>query len=157
MHGGKTMSVPETLASLVGEWAGTSRLWLPGEPTRESETTASVALTAQGKFVTIAYTWAFEGQPQDGLLLLGRETESVHVAFVDSWHMGDVMMICRGRVHESGAVDVLGSYSVPDSPDWGWRIVIEPGDNILRILMYNVPPEGMGEEELGVEAVYSRS
>lgn len=150
------MSVPETLTSLVGEWAGTSRLWLPGEPTRESETTASVALTAQGKFVTIAYTWIYDGQPQDGLLLLGCETESVHVAFIDSWHMGDAIMICRGHVHESGAVDVLGSYSIADGPEWGWRIVVEPGDNTLRVLMYNVPPKDVGEEVLGVEAVYTR-
>jgi hypothetical protein len=68
------MSVPEGLEDLVGEWSGTNKLWLtPDEPVRESETTASVTLAAQGKFITIAYTWSFEGEPQDGLIVLGRE------------------------------------------------------------------------------------
>ena len=68
------MSAPETLKKLIGNWSGSNRLWLsPQEPVRESETKARVAPAAGGQFVTIQYTWADDGHPQEGLLLIGVE------------------------------------------------------------------------------------
>jgi hypothetical protein len=83
------MCIPATLRELIGEWAGVNRLWLsPKEPARHSETTASVALAAQGRFATIKYTWADEGQPQDGLLTLGADPQrkTLEAVWIDSWH-----------------------------------------------------------------------
>jgi hypothetical protein len=54
-----------------------------------------------------------------------------------------------------GKIDLRGSYEAPPSPDWGWRFVINaPSDIELKLVMYNVSPEG--EEELAVEANYKR-
>ncbi len=151
------MSAPESLRRSIGTWTGTSRLWLPEEPTRESESTASVALAARDKFSMIAYTWVIDGEPQEGLLLLGSESEhnAVHAVFVDSWHMGDTFMICQGQVEAHGAVVVRGSYAVESGPEWGWRIAIEPGPDALRVVMYNVLPDG--NEVPGFECTYRRA
>jgi hypothetical protein len=66
------MTIPSGLAALVGRWVGYNRLWVsPEDPVHESDAGASIALAAQGNFVTIAYTWADEGRPQDGVLILG--------------------------------------------------------------------------------------
>ena len=149
------MSVPASLQSAVGTWDGTKKLFLPGEPTRESESTLTVALAAQGKFSTIAYTWTFEGEPQDGLMVIGSNEEQVVTAWIDSWHTGDQMMQCEGQVDANGEIVVRGSYKVEGHPDWGWRMVVAPTSNALRIEMYNVTPDG--QEMLGVEATYSRA
>ena len=149
------MSVPASLQAAVGTWSGTNKLFLPGEPTRESESTLTVALAAQGKFCTIAYTWAFEGEPQDGLMVIGSNEGQVVTAWIDSWHMGDQMMQCEGQVDANGAIVVRGSYKVEGHPDWGWRMVVVPTSDALRIEMYNVTPDG--QEMLGVVAKYSRA
>jgi len=152
------MSVPSALRDLAGEWAGENRLWLcTEEPARHSQATASVALAAQGRFATIRYTWAEEGQPQDGLLLLGMDPrrETWEAAWIDSWHMGDKIMLCRGAADAGGAISVRGAYAAPPGPDWGWRIEIhaEAADR-FEMIMYNISPEG--EEALAVEARYTR-
>lgn len=152
------MSAPESLEILVGPWTGKNRLWLsPNDPVRKSDSIASVSLVAHGKFITVAYTWAFDGKPQDGLLLLGHETKekTVKAVWIDSWHMGDRFMICEGGADDEGIVSVKGLYSAPPGPDWGWRTVVDPKDgNSFEIIMYNVTPDG--EEELAVEATYER-
>jgi hypothetical protein len=146
--------MPADLHPLIGDWEGTSRLVLPGEPDRRSVTAATVQPVALGTFVSIAYSWEFDGAPQEGLLLLGEEGGAITAVFVDSWHMDDALMLCRGPVAAGGAVDVRGAYAVEGGPDWGWRIVVEPAADALGIRMYNVTPAG--EEFLGVEAAYRR-
>ena len=151
------MSVPANLAALAGEWAGPNRLWLaPDTPVRESETRATVALAAEGKFLTIRYTWADDGAAQSGLLLVGVEADgAATAAWVDSWHMQDKMMVCRGTSRD-GAVSVTGSYEAPPGPDWGWRIEILPkADGTFQIVMYNITPDGSAF--LAVEATYRRA
>jgi len=153
------MSAPEALASLAGEWAGTNRLWLtPEEPARESRATASLFLVANGRFVAIRYTWAEKGEPQEGFLLVGTEmgTPAVAAVWIDSWHMSDQMMSCEGSLSPRGVVSILGSYAAPPGPDWGWRIVIDPGSRgALKMTMHNISPAG--DAALAVEAIYSKS
>ncbi|GAB4198416.1 MAG: hypothetical protein OHK0022_17730 [Roseiflexaceae bacterium] len=151
------MSIPETLRTAAGVWTGQKHLYLPGDPPRTVASSATVATAAQGRFCTIAYRWSFEGQPQDGLLLLGQNGDpaTVAVTWIDSWHMGDQAMLCQGPAGHEGPISVRGSYAVEGSPDWGWRIDLEAGAEQLRIVMYNVSPEG--QEYLGVEAVYSHA
>jgi len=105
------MSVPPSLDRLVGNWHGINRLWLaPGEPVRISETTASVALIAEGKFLAFRYTWADEEQPQEGFFLFGQAgTENVIKAvWIDSWHMRDETMLCQGSLDPRGRLSVAG-------------------------------------------------
>jgi hypothetical protein len=151
------VGVLSRLAELKGQWSGASQLWLaPGQPARVSETTATVADAGQGRFVTLAYTWADKDKPQDGLLVIGFEQSRgvVTAYWLDSWHMSDKVMLCEGTVGDDGAIEVAGAYAAPPDPDWGWTIRIEPGDESFRLLMHNVSPGG--EAALAVEAVFRR-
>ena len=148
------MTTPEHLRTAIGTWTGTSRLFLPGEPTRESPSTALVGLVARDKFATTAYTWTFEGEPQEGLLVVGGDEEAAQAIFLDSWHMGDKIMVMRGQPGDGHATVVRGSYTVEGSLDWGWRVDIETDVDGLRVVMYNVTPEG--EEALGFECTFVR-
>jgi hypothetical protein len=151
------MNSLERIQKLVGEWNGKNDLYfMPGDPVRESDSAAAVTLVARGQFLKIEYTWAYEGEPQEGLLLIGRESgpDAVKVVWVDSWHTGERFMISEGTIAEDGTLFANTSYSAPPGPDWGWRTVIEPGDESFKIAMYNIRPEG--EEMLAVDADYSR-
>lgn len=151
------MTIPTKLTTLVGPWTGAHRLWLsPAEPVRESAATATVTLAGQGKFISIAYTWAEDG-PQDGLLMIGQaaNSDTVHAAWIDSWHYSDKLMNCVGSLTPQGGFSVKGFYPAPPGPDWGWRIVIEPhASDAWQMLMFNVTPEG--QEQLAVEALFTR-
>ena len=148
----------DSLTKLAGTWKGTYRLWeLPSEAPHESRTVASFTLVLGGRFVRMDYTWGFDGEPQEGSLLFGYEQreDMVTAVWIDSWHMGDKFMICRGVAQGGGAIVVRGEYAAPSGPDWGWRTVIELGDGgSFRMVMYNVSPDG--QEDLAVEATFTR-
>ena len=64
------MSLDEKLTGIVGDWKGTNRLhttWMPVK-VQDSDSTASVRSKMNGQFLTIEYTWAFEGETQEGWL-----------------------------------------------------------------------------------------
>ncbi len=151
------MSIPATLINLVGNWSGVNRLWLsPDDPMRMSDATADVSVVAQGRFLSIAYTWV-EGKPQEGLILLGWQTTSgeLQATWLDTWHNGDRMMPCQGHLADDVRVAVQGTYPAPPGPDWGWQIAIEPGDqDSFRIVMDNILPDGM--HVLAVEIALTR-
>jgi hypothetical protein len=70
--------------------------------------------------------------------------------------MGEAVMALEGAAAGADAVTLRGSYAAPPGPDWGWRIDLRPqGGDDLRMVMFNVTPEG--QEELAVEAVYGQS
>lgn len=151
------MSGLEEWFTLAGAWAGNNRLWLPpAEEAYESPTTATIRPIVGGKFVQLVYTWAFEGDAQEGVLLIGFEPENgaVTVVWADSWHMGNKFMLCQGRIEDERIV-VRGSWSVESGPDWGWRIELDTEAATLRMRMYVVEPAG--DEALGVEAIYTRT
>lgn len=152
------MSVPESLASLVGQWRGKNRLWLmPEEPAQESTTTLDVSLAALGQFVTLQYTWAYEGAPQEGVLIMGQTAvnHAVRAVWIDSWHMQDQFMVCQGSVGKTGDVSVKGAYAAPPGPDWGWQIeIFRKDDNLFELIMHNITPDG--EAALAVAATYTR-
>src|SRR5688572_3631856 len=73
-----TMGLNDHVAGLVGEWKGTNKLhapWLP-EPVQKSESTAHVQTKMNDQFLSIEYTWSFQGEPQEGMLILGCDVES---------------------------------------------------------------------------------
>jgi hypothetical protein len=53
-------------------------------------------------------------------------------------------------------LSVRGSYAAPPGPDWGWRIEITPDGRTLRIVMFNIWPDG-SREDLAAEASYTRA
>jgi len=148
------MAVPSQLHTLTGRWQGNNRLWLaPNEPVRESAVTAVCQPVAQGKFFELHYTWAYDGQPQAGVLLLGQSQGQLSAAWVDSWHMQDSMLQCSGSAAD-GAVSVQGSYAAPSGPDWGWRITLQPDSaEQFRLIMHNITPDG--DEMVAVEAIFT--
>jgi hypothetical protein len=155
---GHAMNVPQNLLELLGDWTGSQGLWLdPEQPERRSEMQAQVALAGQGKFWLLRYRWNYEGQPQDGLLLVGfnQARRVVSGIWIDSWHMDDQMMLLQGEAAANGALHLSGSYSAPPGPDWGWWIEVAPQDSGFKLVMHNVTPEG--QAFLAVEAALERT
>lgn len=153
---GQGMSVPEFWKTVIGTWIGTNKLWLePAEPSSDSEATAAADLVANGKFLAVRYTWADEGETQEGFMLVGARTDgaSAQATWVDSWHMGDSPMVCRQVPSKEGVLALLGSYPAPSGPDWGWRLEIEPQPpDRWTMRMVNISPEG--REALAVLAEF---
>jgi hypothetical protein len=152
------MNVPNKLLELVGNWAGSQGLWLdPEQPEQRSQMQAQVSLAGQGKFLLLRYQWIYEGQPQDGLLLVGfnQGRQVVSAVWIDSWHMNDQMMLCQGEASPDGTLHLSGSYPAPPGPDWGWWIEVAPREEDLKLVMHNVTPEG--QAFLAVEAVLERT
>jgi hypothetical protein len=152
------MSENPGIAACVGKWRGTSRLYLPerSPSVRQSDSLLNVSLKAKGQFVAFDYTWDFEGKAQEGLIILGCDTRSnaAQAVWTDSWHSRNTLMISNGEASEDGSVSVMGYYKVEGHPDWGWRTEITPSKDNLRLVMYNVSPEG--DEELAVKAEYAK-
>jgi hypothetical protein len=152
------MGINDDLSRYAGTWAGTNNLylsWLP-DPLRQSESDLTVSLKANGQFVSFEYTWAHEGEPQEGLILLGcdKKSDAVQTVWTDSWHSSHTFVLSDGKSSEDGSISVKGYYKVEGHPDWGWRTDIIPNGEELRIVMYNVSPEG--DEELAVETDFHR-
>jgi hypothetical protein len=100
---------------------------------------------AGGRFARIDYAWGDREKPEDGSILFGRDRDRgvVTALWVDSWHMSDKVMACECPSTVTGSLDVRGSYAAPPGPDWGWRTVVETAEeDALRMLMYNVSPDG---------------
>ena len=151
------MNAIERVAALAGNWQGTNTLQDPdtGKP-EESPSRLTVTPVLGGRFVRVDYTWGYQGQPQEGSLLVGFDPEAAEVTgyWIDTWHMGRKAMTCVGPVPDDRLISFKGSYAVPPNPDWGWRIEILPVGEGLRIRHTNIDPEG--KEDLAAEGVYSR-
>jgi len=150
------MSVNEKLAAIGGTWQCTNKLnFGQGAPVHESPGTATVSTRVGGQCLEIAYTWAFEGKPQEGLIILDGKTQKMAAAWTDTFHYANELMLCRGTVDDSGRVAVTGSYAAPEGPDWHWRTEIEPGDDSFKYMMINITPDG--QEEWAVEMDFTRT
>jgi hypothetical protein len=145
-------------SALLGTWSGSNCLYLRWMTPQEypSASTLHITPTVGGKFLALSYTWSHEDQPQEGLILVGYEASKdiVHASWIDSWHANEKPMALTGTITLQGNLDMRGSYSVENHPDWGWRIVLTPADTALQMRMYNVTPEG--EEDLAVQADYHK-
>src|SRR5688500_14774403 len=121
------MNPLNSLLSNTGNWIGTSTLQDPNTRTPEaSPSTATVIPVLGGRFVRIDYTWAYQGNLQEGSLLIGYEVAAnmVTAYWIDSWHMGDKVKICSGAADKDDSLSVRGSYGAGDGPDWGWLITL---------------------------------
>ncbi len=151
------MAISPALATLVGRWSGDNTVWLgPGTDPLRSTATAQVSLEAEGQALGMRYAWAEGGKPQSGILLIvGDATLSAWAgAWTDSWHYAHQLMDVRGT-GGGNAVSVHGTYAAPPGPDWGWRLVLEPGDaDRCTLRMFNRTPDGA--EALAVEMRLTR-
>jgi hypothetical protein len=146
----------DALIGCAGTWRGTNRLVVSADgPPDESPSVVTVTPVLDGWFVRLDQTWALEGSPQTGSLLIGydADSEAATAHWIDTFHMGRKVMECTGVV-ANGTVDVLGGYAAPPGPDWGWRIQVSAHPaRQLEIGMFNIDPDG--REELAVQASYS--
>jgi hypothetical protein len=145
------------LEGLIGHWSGESQLFLESD-TFTSKTSAHIRQGIQGQFILVSYVWEFEGSRQEGLIIFnsGIGKAPTRANWLDSWHMRNDIMHCSGIRDKEGMVALLGSYSVPSSPNWGWRIELElSGSDDLELRMFNISPDC--DETLGVLAHYQRT
>jgi hypothetical protein len=149
------MNPLDTLTACAGNWLGTSTLQDTHAGSAETAPSAVTVTPGPDGQVRLEYTWAYQGRPQHGSLLLRRDGATVTATWMDSWHTGGQPMACAGPL--GPALSVRGSYAAPPGPDWGWRIDLVIDCDTLRLVMFNVwPVEQGGKEELAVEAVYTR-
>ena len=143
--------------ALIGEWRGTKQLYLEPPPAAaaSSPSALSVVPVAGDSFLRFDYDWAFEGEAQSGVLLLGvDEEDAASAAWVDSFHMSSKIMCCTGTA-SANAIELSGTYAAPPGPDWGWRIAVSSVSSAaLQIVMHNISPEG--QEDLAVQIDYTR-
>ena len=145
------MSFPSQFAMLSGEWKGTKRVYLNGEtgPEKKSLSRMTIAKAAHGSFILIDYTWKYEADAHEGVLLLGYDDAQnvATAAWGDSWHMSRKLLHCNGVIDAGGVFNVRGNYSAPPGPDWGWRIDLTVEGERLRLVMWNIWPEEQGGKE----------
>jgi hypothetical protein len=141
------------IEEMLGKWTGTSQLWFE-QNMSQSDSAARIEYLAQHQFLSVAYTWQFEGQPQDGLIIFPTAIleSAPRAVWLDSWHMREQIMLLETTQTRDGTISLLGSYPAPEGPDWGWRIEIEATSGEVLIRMYNIPPTG--QEILAVMAQY---
>ena len=151
------MSPLDALKASAGAWRGTSTLQDPHAGLAE-ESPSAATVTPEPDGVRIDYTWSYQGKPQQGSILFGLDGAAVTARWTDTWHTGGQPMDFAGPKPEGPAVTARGTYPAPPGPDWGWRIDVTPGGESLRLVMHNVWPEEQGgQEELAVEAVYTKA
>lgn len=147
-----------TFNDCAGEWKGTTRLYLSWPPEREdvSESRLEARVELGGLALSVRYTWAFEGRPQEGLMVvtLDRKTGQATGAWADTFHQQPALMALAGALQEDG-VSMRGEYAAPEGPPWGWRIALRwQGGEELLLEMDNITPEG--EAAPAVRAEYRR-
>jgi hypothetical protein len=80
----------------------------------------TVTPVLSGRCVRNDDTWAYQGTPQEGSLLVGFDPQAGRFSgrWVDTWHMGRAVMACVGDPRTDGRVAVTGSY--PALPGLVW-------------------------------------
>jgi hypothetical protein len=147
----------QKLNSIAGNYKGTNLLYYPPEkPPDETPSDLNLASILNGRFVRIDYTWSYHNASQEGSMLIGfvPDENLVTMHWIDTWHMSNKVLALKGTSEADGSIHLLGSYPAPPDPDWGWRIIITPGDRTLNIAMFNISPKG--EEDPAVEASYNK-
>lgn len=156
------MAIPKHILATEGNWTGDSRLhlsWLPDEADRikASASTLTVEADANRKYVTVSYTWEYEGETQFGRMLVAgdRDGETLEAGWSDSWHQSGGVLHLTATSFEENPAKLNGKYPAGDGTFWGWRIEIETDDDTLILRMFNVMPDG--PEEWAVEGIYKRA
>jgi hypothetical protein len=141
------------IEEMLGKWTGTSQLWFE-QNMSQSDSAARIEYLAQHQFLSVAYTWQFDGQPQDGMIIFPTAIleSAPRAVWLDSWHMREQIMLLETTHTRDGTISLLGSYPAPEGPDWGWRIELAVSQAEFTMHMWNITPSG--QEILAVMAQY---
>lgn len=138
------MAVPKGIAALKGSWRGKSKLNLPDESDAENVTESDSELRVDtdglDTYATITYTWEYEGQAQQGSLILAgsEKDDTVSGGWADSWHQNGSILALTGTGMSGDFVSLSAKYFEV----WGWRIEIGAEKDTLVVRMTNIDPEG---------------
>jgi len=98
----------------------------------------------------LSYTWVYDGDTKIGSFTF----HDSDVEWTDSWHQSEAAH-CRYLSDAWGLFTVEHTYSVPSTPDWGWRSKLsQRPDGSLVLQMTNIAP--WGEEGRAVRMVVQR-
>lgn len=153
-----TTQTAELLQSLIGTWEGENNTWF--EPNVIHDTSpirATIRALPGGDFIVYEYDSSLEGKPFHGIAIIAfnTNTQRFEMAWMDTFHMGTNIMMSSGDPRD-GVIAVTGSYSVGDSPVWGWRTEFRrPDADHLIVTSYNIIPDE--PEAKALEATYQRS
>jgi hypothetical protein len=150
--------LPAVMERMVGQWAGTSRLWMePGQLSDEAQFKGEIAPILGGRFLRFSYSGPVFKDPTEGLAVIGYNAadDQVEMCWLDSWHNGQAQMFCLGHLEPTG-FSVLGYFPERSSGTlWGWRTRFElTGSDRLTVTAIIITPQG--EEAKAVESAYDR-
>ena len=152
------MEEPGILSRLKGEWAGVCRTWLEDKVlSDESSIRGEFQGVLEGQWIRHCYLGSLRGQKRQGeeLIVFNSVSCEFEITWIDDFHMANGILFSSG-VSSVAGFSVVGSYSVGigETP-WGWRTTYHLGrDNCLKIISYNIEPDG--SEVKAIEIEYER-
>ena len=156
------MAIPKLLRDSTGMWKGPSKLHQEWEKEVSKQVVTSnsslhIEHDSHATFATLTYTWEYNGKKQEGTLLICGDKAGDHVSggWSDSWHQNTAVMQLVGTGKNGNPVNLVGSYEVPGSKPWGWRLTITLVQNEIVLKMFNIDPDGKNES-WAVEAHYRK-
>jgi hypothetical protein len=114
----------ELLASMAGEWAFKSRMWMnPSAPPAESSGTATYTTLYGGRYVEGQYKGEMMGMPFEGRGLMGYD--NVSGRFQTTWadNMGTMIMFMEGR-HDAAAKTITYTGEMDDIMKPGTKVKV---------------------------------
>ena len=138
------------LAQSCGLWHGSKRVVDDGGAFDfTSDLQLRLQPIADTSFWRFDYRWMYQQKPIRGVLRVGYDAAVKKPTgdWLDGWHMSSSIMTLTSESDAQNRILLTGSYAAPPGPDWGWQIdVTPPEDDIWKIRMFNVTPDGDASE-----------
>ena len=145
------MNALDALAACSGDWVGTSTLQDPHAGIAE-ESPSTLAITPVRDGVRLDYTWSYRGERRRGSVHFVAKDGAVVAPWTDTWHTGGKPMSCSGPLGDTISVRVVSP--LPRGRTGGGG---STSFSTARTCRRDVERLADGQEEMAVEAVYTRA